>query len=326
MGHTKLSKNLVDSLYYSLGTSYESIERLKHNELKGEKTPGMAFFTAKADKRLNGKYVISGKVVDSLNNPIPSAKVKISVGLRTNKKEVQTNDRGVFYFDKMVPGNVHIEVVANTVENELIGVLDTVLNTGIKNFELLDPIVALPVNYKGNTRNGQQTCYIDPLSIKAIKTAKFQHSWIATKEFEERLKVLHGSKKGTKGLAIYLDNLSNELWVADSLIALELGSDVFRAFSQQRLTTVELSGPHVEQLKDYYQAKRNEFQRDLDKRNAAYREKTEAELKALSKDIENMTPIEVSRSSTKVSRVLKTNNATQASYKVSWAGSGMDEY
>ncbi len=126
-------------------------------------------------------------------------------------------------------------------------------------------------------------CGVNPSTIKTIKSKKFNNTLIATKEFEERLKVIFKSCNHSI-LELYVNNLNKNLWEIDSLVLNKIfpkprtltykkqigkNKTVFRtdtigytsvsllekkfiAFKNQRLTNVEHKSIYINQLKDYY--------------------------------------------------------------------------
>lgn len=120
-------------------------------------------------------------------------------------------------------------------------------------------------------------CGIDPLAIKALRGKSFEKTYIATKEFEARLKALHGISYSQPLLDIYTNSLSKPMWYADSLVATKLNGKnktVFESFAKEKLTNVPNSSIYQKQLTAYYNKKRAEF--------AKQRDQKQAELKALS--------------------------------------------
>ncbi|MBX9852756.1 MAG: hypothetical protein K2X86_13515, partial [Cytophagaceae bacterium] len=67
-------------------------------------------------------------------------------------------------------------------------------------------------------------CGIDPAIIKTIKSKKFQNTFLATKEFEARLKVIFKTCRNDI-LEIYINNLDKNLWEADELAYKASGND-----------------------------------------------------------------------------------------------------
>jgi len=70
-----------------------------------------------------------------------------------------------------------------------------------------------PQSFKAN----QKYCGLNRKNIDLLKSKKFNKTFIATKEFEERIKYLHLTCDD-KTLKIYLDNINENLWVSDSLV------------------------------------------------------------------------------------------------------------
>ena len=71
------------------------------------------------------------------------------------------------------------------------------------------------------------TCGINPAKIKAIWSETFQNSFIATREFEQRLALIHEIRK-PEILDLYINNLDKNLYELDSLAAkmVKVGKDI----------------------------------------------------------------------------------------------------
>jgi hypothetical protein len=80
---------------------------------------------------------------------------------------------------------------------------------------------------------------------------EFSNSWVSTREFRQRMRVMRDMGYYEAGLATYLDNLDKELWKVDQMVANQLVVDAkgrksqdaeiayFNTFAQQMLTTTE---------------------------------------------------------------------------------------
>lgn len=85
----------------------------------------------------------------------------------------------------------------------------------------------------------------------AISDAQFANTWIATREFRQRLHALAELNYFSRGLITYRDNVDKELWKVDLMVASMLRELIpqglakedevarFEAFSEQRLAQVE---------------------------------------------------------------------------------------
>jgi len=120
-----------------------------------------------------------------------------------------------------------------------------------------------------------------PSHIKVIKTEKYANTYIATKEFEERLSYLFKFCKSDI-LNIYLDNLDKDMFYADSLLysLSDIGSiqDQFLIFKNQRLTNTAAI-PNVDELSQYFNKKLQEVEKELKKNRTEARKKREKEIK-----------------------------------------------
>lgn len=125
-------------------------------------------------------------------------------------------------------------------------------------------------------------CGINPASIKAIKDKKFQHTFLATREFELRLKAIFKTCNNNY-LELYVNNLNKNLWEVDSLVAEKLGKSdsmyqTFRDFTAERLTNVKLSDNKAKLLSDYYLEQKTKIEDKLQKiKNEIIQEKEKQE-------------------------------------------------
>jgi hypothetical protein len=131
-----------------------------------------------------------------------------------------------------------------------------------------------------------ESCGIDPAIIKVIKSAKYQNTFIATREFEARLRIIFKTCRNDI-LETYINNIDKNLFEADSLAAVAVGEGTylqnFIDFSQQRLTKVEDANKYAELLKGYYEkqlskvkseldSEQKKLMKELDKKNEAAQE------------------------------------------------------
>ena len=139
---------------------------------------------------------------------------------------------------------------------------------------------------------------VNPTSIETIKSKEFNNTFIATKEFEERLNFIHKTCENYI-LDLYINNLDKNLWEIDSLILSVYDFTVpiidstfwkrnyggyeiedlvldtvdyynpwfinkFREFKNQRLTNVEYKNLHIDLLKEFYNKQLLENQKRTD--------------------------------------------------------------
>ncbi len=101
---------------------------------------------------------------------------------------------------------------------------------------------------------------INPAKIKAIWNKKFNNTILATKEFEERMKVIHESHQD-RILEVYVNNLDKPLWYSDSIASHmdESTTQKFRAFYKQRKGGVKVNDRLANLLTNYFTKKHKEF-------------------------------------------------------------------
>ena len=100
---------------------------------------------------------------------------------------------------------------------------------------------------------------VQPSQIRAIWNSTFNESLVATKEFEERLKVMHTACNGGVLLNFYLENLGKELFKLDEQASRmdESSSKKFRSFAQEKKGRVRPREGLFEKLNNYYREQKD---------------------------------------------------------------------
>jgi hypothetical protein len=172
--------------------------------------------------------------------------------------------------------------------------------------------------YKNSNR-----CYIDPLSIKTIRGSKFQETFIATKEFEERLQVLHTIRKGESLLRLYIANTDKNMSFTDGAIITLLNGEEkerFERFAAENATNIE---DHIydEQLEAFYNQQRAKYKMEVDRIERTYYSKSLNEISELKNKLRaesNEAGVEAYRPLTAKATVANSLSYTTTWYSSSW--------
>lgn len=135
---------------------------------------------------------------------------------------------------------------------------------------------------------------VDPAIIKTIKNKKFQNTLIATKQFEERLKIIFKICR-TDVIDIYTRNLDKNLWELDSIAASLLDDNIyqedFEKFTSQKWANIKEPNQNLKLLKRFYEKRiktiKNQLTNQRNKVIKAYNEKTK-EAKKLVNSYKNL--------------------------------------
>ena len=120
---------------------------------------------------------------------------------------------------------------------------------------------------------GYIKCAINPAKIKAIWNEQFQNTLLATREFEERMSVIHKLESNTL-LDLYINNLDKKLYEIDSMAAsIAVEYQQFRDFAARRDGAVKLNSAQSQQLRKYYENKTQTFMTAVAKTNHEFWEK-----------------------------------------------------
>jgi hypothetical protein len=184
--------------------------------------------------------------------------------------------------------------------------------------------------------NGRR-CYINPLHIKTIKTAPFSNTFLATKEFESRLKVLHQIPNSEKLLNYYTQQLNKNLWEIDQQVAYEVQGKFkqqFQQFADEKLTNVDNDEINQAALSAYYNSSREKYSAELKELKAKNQNLRINQLMALNQELNNVLnrPSSTSvkntggafnfKSNGKLFGSPRTSVSNTNSYKVSWYQTG----
>lgn len=132
------------------------------------------------------------------------------------------------------------------------------------------------------------SCFISPQSIQTIKTDQFAKTFLSTKEFEQRLKILHQMPNAQALFDLYVNNLEKNLWEVDEMVAEKLSGanqNYFNEFAAEKLTNVKDVDIYQDQLSEYYNEKKKAHYDAAKEANATYQKKSTEQLNQYLKDI-----------------------------------------
>lgn len=297
-GHTENSKKLTDSLYYALAVTGNK-KFVAGNETLNEEE----MFRVKKNT-----YALNGRVIEKdLDEPIAHVKIRIfsfedrerasrDSAFRLNPIDsVTTDNNGNFTLQNLRDQHVYFMLshpeYAGYTSPDLILPLNRILTFQpvIKLKRIVErsqtEIAARQVTGSAY-KDSVNSCMIDPLSIQTIKTKAFEKTFLATREFEARIQVLHTIQEPQSLLEMYVTNLDRNLWEIDSMVALELIGDYkarFDAFAAEKHTNVKNKNIYQEKLTAYYNQKRQENEDLIRKMRGEYLTKTQQQLQNLIK-------------------------------------------
>lgn len=116
---------------------------------------------------------------------------------------------------------------------------------------------------------GSSACEIDPSRVRAIWHPRFNHTLLATKAFEKRLKAIFGTCNHSI-LDLYINNMDKRMYQIDSMASRMLGESpgskeppTFYNFYLQREGRVPGDQPHLKKLQAWMEEKRNEYMKQV---------------------------------------------------------------
>lgn len=248
---------------------------------------------------LRGKTTLIGHVEDQFGKRIPNAKIQIVQNGFVNKQMITTDNKGYFTFNKLEDGDFVVYVTASgydnysscvykagkdetfTIESALVLNPSSGINSNRKNSPGLIVEALTEEENSSSDSKVENKCFVSPQSVKTIKTDNFGKTFLSTKEFEDRIKVIHQMPRAQQIFDLYVNNLSKNLWEVDEMAAkLLTGNDqqLFKAFAAQKLTNVKDANIYQDQLSAYYNEKKKENEKAAMQAAKAYQQKSEAEL------------------------------------------------
>ena len=136
----------------------------------------------------------------------------------------------------------------------------------------------LPVELLDSAIVTNSDCVINPASIQTIWNKKFNHTNLATKEFEERMPWIHRTCENAI-LDLYIQNLDKNLYEVDQMAAEQLDGSLKEKFLQcaaLKQGKVETSSTAQQELNAYYLIKRKALESIVKLTNDTYWQKQDS--------------------------------------------------
>jgi TonB family protein len=295
--HKKSSNELVDSLYYALGSEETHGNNTENQNMnrrnisitgsilneKGKVLPYINVSIQQGDKTLsdvslNYEGIYTNKIISLGNYTL----VVTFIGNVIIKKEIEVKDR-----ENIIPPiTINVDEIINNQSKVQKSKIRSNTKYPTSKVEQKRKVISNGSFPNYNTESKvHEICGIAPLSIKTIKTPKFEQTYLATKEMEERISYLHQLDNGDDLLNIYIENLGGDLFVSDSLVAKSLTGkekEQFEAFYNEKLTNVkDVNNIYQEQLSTFYNKKKKQYAEELNKLKITLEQKDKKELNRL---------------------------------------------
>ncbi|WP_294674403.1 c-type cytochrome [uncultured Fluviicola sp.] len=114
-------------------------------------------------------------------------------------------------------------------------------------FNYIDDI---PFGYEMTDAAPRESYLIPPSKVLAIWNPKFNNTNLATQDFEDRMKVIHGTCD-KKVLEVYVSNLNTSLWKLDERVV-KMGYSQFQQFADQKVGVIKIDDAHQKNLNAFY--------------------------------------------------------------------------
>lgn len=187
-----------------------------------------------------------------------------------------------------------------------------------------------PDSLGDETYNTCGGCGIDPLTIQSIRSGDFSKTFIATKEFAERLRIIHLALNGQEVISMYIKNVARDLSYSDSIAATMVHTSLqnyFVEFHKEGLTNVKDAELYQLALSNYYKAAYARNKRQAEELRSLFSKGKEKELKQAREEYINAVKQRgsifagINTTISKLSMSLMTRQQT-SSYSFSWSKGG----
>ncbi|XOV66928.1 MAG: TonB family protein [Fluviicola sp.] len=309
------SKELEDSLYYALGSS----KGLETNTFASRKS----FSTEQLDElSISEPLETSSNKRSNNNNDSSVSEVQpfqLPINVKSRKKNIYPLGQGpgtglgAVKFENLNASKVYTAtfnlngteyttpIASDVIKTDLIGMVEITVKTAgcdpflLNNVEISDGLITVlnleEWNCDSNPKPMVKTienCYINPSDIYAIQQPEFEETFIATKEFQERLQALHKIKNAQPLFDLYIQQLDKDLHVIDAQVAQKLTGQqkkTFEEFAAEKLTNVKPNGQEYDKLRELYTSKSKEQQQKIRREQQEYERKSSAELEAIQNEL-----------------------------------------
>ncbi len=103
----------------------------------------------------------------------------------------------------------------------------------------------------GAESESNESPHIPPSKVLAVWNKKFNGTNLATQDFEDRMKVIHGTCD-KKVLEVYTSNLNTPLWKLDERVV-KMGYAQFQQFADQKVGVIKIDDAHQKNLNAFYE-------------------------------------------------------------------------
>lgn len=117
--------------------------------------------------------------------------------------------------------------------------------------------------YEATSTKKEVDQHIPPSKVLAFWKPKFNNTILATREFEQRMKAVHGTCN-RRVLEAYVNQLNKPLWEIDEQVA-GMGYPDFRVFAAERVGGIQLDNPHMNNLRQFYEKSIADLRKELKK-------------------------------------------------------------
>jgi hypothetical protein len=143
---------------------------------------------------------------------------------------------------------VYQQKIVTTSTNSIEVQFDYLAHAEIEGKSILLPIQRFSVILNSDF---EEMIPIPPSKVLAIWNPKMNNTILATRDFEKRMTLIHKTCS-EKVFNVYANQMNKAIWELDEEVV-KLGYPEFQRFANERVGKVELSNPHMNNLRQYYE-------------------------------------------------------------------------
>jgi len=180
--------------------------------------------------------------------------------------------------------------------------------------------------------SANKRCGVNPSAVQTIKKDEYANTFIATREFEARIRELHEFENGQELLDLYVNNLGKNLWEVDQMAGQNggpTGKNIFAKFAQEKLTNLKDAKIYQARLSAFYKRKQGELTKAQNKLVKQLQQKNDSEIRAVLKEYQEQRKDWVKSQGTIRINLPAPSAATAPVYPAQWATMGwsnIDQY
>ena len=223
------------------------------------------------DSKLKGKVVLEGRIADGFHPLKVDEKDYLPITLDNPMIRVQTKEN--YFSESSSFKTVYDFELLTSDEIEVMGAINMTRLSRTKVIRPSNPNFGITffLNINGE-RDRVDNKSLPPSKVLAVWKKDFDHTILATRDFEKRMSAIHGACN-EKVFDVYANQINKPLWELDEQVV-KMGYKNFQAFADERVGALKQDNTHMNTLRQFYESNISRL-RDLAKKDRNFQEALE---------------------------------------------------